>query len=69
MWDDVFPPDVHISPDRKMAWMVVRIRALAKQGKENLDFESAWVATYEKVSGKWLMTAISSSIEEATQSK
>lgn len=65
MWDDVVPPEVHVSPEGKMAWMAVHIRARAKQAGEDLDFESAWIATYEKHSGQWRMTTISSSIEDA----
>jgi ketosteroid isomerase-like protein len=65
MWNDVVPPEIRLSPDRKMAWMAVHIRARAKQAGEALDFESAWVATYEKNAGQWRMTTISSSIEDA----
>jgi ketosteroid isomerase-like protein len=68
-WDDVTPPEIRISPDGKMAWMAVHIRARAKQGSEALNFESAWVATYEKLNHRWLMTSISSSIEEAPKPK
>lgn len=69
VWDDIAPPVVRISPDRKMAWMAVRIRALGKQGQEEFDFESAWVATYEKSGGQWRMTSVSSSIEETPKPK
>ena len=65
MWDDVVAPEVRVSPDRRMAWMAVHIRARAKQAGEDLDFESAWIATYEKHGGQWRMTTISSSIEDA----
>ena len=65
MWDDVVPPEIRLSPDRKMAWMAIHIRAHAKQAGEDLDFESAWIATYEKHAGGWRMTTISSSIEDA----
>jgi hypothetical protein len=64
-WDDVLPPEIRLSPDRKMAWMAVHIRARAKQAGEDLNFESAWIATYEKYAGQWRMTTISSSIEDA----
>lgn len=67
MWDDAVAPEVRISKDRNMAWMAVHIRARARQAREELDFESAWVATYEKTEGQWQMTTISSSIEESSK--
>jgi uncharacterized protein (TIGR02246 family) len=65
VWDDIVAPEVRISPDGRMAWMAVHIRAVARQNQEVLDFESAWVATYEKSEGRWRMTSVSSSIEDA----
>jgi hypothetical protein len=52
-WDDVIPPRVQISPDGKMASVVVQIRARYRDwtglslGEEH-KFLSSWVATYEK---------------------
>lgn len=62
-WDDVSPPVVRISPDGQMGWMIVRVRiaysgtdASGKPVKE--DSVLAWMSTYEKMTGKWLMTAV-----------
>src|SRR3954468_6658878 len=68
-YEDMVPPAVHLAPDGKSAWMAVQIRAHMKMkaaGKppEELDFQSAWLATYEKQNGKWLMTAIAYSVPE-----
>ena len=69
VWDDTTATEIRVSADGKMAWMAVHIRALGKQGQEEFDFESAWVATYEKAGGHWRMTSVSSSLEEAPKPK
>ena len=66
-YEDMAPPVVHIAPDGKSGWMAVQIKAhitMKQEGKppEEMDFQSAWLATYEKQNGKWLMTAIAYSV-------
>jgi hypothetical protein len=68
-FDDMVPPAVHVAPDGKSAWMAVQIRAHItntepRKAPEEIDFQSAWLATYEKQNGKWLMTAIAYSVPE-----
>jgi hypothetical protein len=66
-WENVVPPVVHIAPDGKTGWMAVQLRAeLTEQhdGKppEQINFDMAWMANYEKQNGKWRMTAIAYSV-------
>jgi hypothetical protein len=67
MWDDLEPPHVVISGDGTQAWMAVAIEARlssvdADGHTPERAFESSWIATYEKVDGRWLMTGIASSV-------
>ena len=61
-WDDLEPPIIHVSPDGKIGWMIVRVRiaytktdASGAQSKE--DTVMAWMSVYEKHGGKWLHVA------------
>jgi hypothetical protein len=61
-WDDLEPPIIRISPDGKMGWMIARVRiAYTKMGaegaREKEDTVMAWMSTYEKRDGKWLLVA------------
>src|SRR5262249_44416900 len=61
-WEDASPPVVRIGSDGRSALMAVRMAAkltMSAAGKppENLDFQSAWLASYEKQNGKWVMVA------------
>lgn len=66
-FDDMVPPSIHVAPDGRSAWMAVQIRAnitSTEPGKapQRIDFQSAWLATYEKQNGQWKMTAIAYSV-------
>ena len=66
-FEDLAPPAIHISPDGRSAWMAVQIKAkitMTEPGKqpENIDFQSAWLSTFEKQNGHWKMTAIAYSV-------
>jgi hypothetical protein len=66
-WDDVTPPEVRISQDGSMAWMLVSIEANLniknKAGEEKPQtLVSSWISTYEKRRGKWQMVAIASTV-------
>jgi hypothetical protein len=66
-WENVVPPVVHIAPDGNTGWMAVQLHAeLTEQqdGKapEQINFDMAWMANYEKQNGKWKMTAIAYSV-------
>ena len=66
-FEDIVPPAIHVSPDGRSAWMAVQIKAkitMTQQGKppEDIDFQSAWLSTFEKQNGQWKMTAIAYSV-------
>ena len=61
-WDDLETPIIQVSPDRKMGWMIVRVRiAYTKTNdagaKSKEDTVMAWMSAYEKRDGKWLLVA------------
>jgi hypothetical protein len=61
-WDDLEPPIIRISPDGKMGWMIVRVRIAytrtdAGGATSKEDTVMAWMSTYEKHDGKWLLVA------------
>jgi hypothetical protein len=69
VWDDMTPPHVWVSGDGTSAWMAVHIEArLAAVDDPEAErrFESSWIATYEKVAGRWLMAGIASSVVDRT---
>ena len=51
---DMVSPVVKISGDKTLAWVIVQVEARGKRGKENYEFQSAWIELYEKQSGKWV---------------
>jgi hypothetical protein len=64
-WDDIAPPRIRISPDGRMAYVVVQKSVLlTSQGgsgqrtAEHTVF--AWVEIYEKRNGKWTLMAVAS---------
>ena len=68
-WDDVEAPIVHVSPDGKMGWMIVQVRIAYTETdvsgkKTNQDSVAAWMSTYEKQNGNWIMTAVTSTFAE-----
>lgn len=69
VWDDLVQPHVSASVDGTSAWMAVHIEARLASVDDPLDereFESSWIATYEKIDGRWLMVGISSSVVDRT---
>ena len=64
-WDDIAPPIIHISPDGRMAWKVVRKRvgltapdSTGRLVEEHTIF--AWVEILEKLDGRWKLVAVAS---------
>jgi hypothetical protein len=64
-WDDIAPPLIRISPDGRMAYVVVqkRVRLTAPDSAgiprpEHVVF--AWVEIYEKRAGRWTLTLVAS---------
>jgi len=67
-WDDMEPPTIRISPDGKMAWMIVRLKGkymhtLDGGEKRVEEFVCAWLTTYEKQGGRWLHIANASTFQ------
>jgi hypothetical protein len=65
-WSDAAPPIITVSPDGRMAWMAVKIRAryLDRTRPEAGEkaFKSSWIATYERVGCAWKMTGNASAV-------
>ena len=64
-WDDVAPPRIRISPDGRMAWVVVQKRVhVTSPGPAGSPVAErtryAWLSVYEKHEGEWRMVAIAS---------
>jgi hypothetical protein len=64
-WDDLAPPLIRISPDGKMAYVVVqksvRLTAPDTAGLHRAEHTVfAWVELYEKLNGKWTLMAVAS---------
>ena len=65
-WDDLAPPQIHISPDGRMAYVIVEKRVhvtITPSGSAAARVARvryAWLSVYEKIGGRWLMTAIAS---------
>lgn len=64
-WDDIAPPRIRISPDGRMAYVVVQKSVLltsqagsGQPAAEHTVF--AWVEIYEKRNGKWTLMAVAS---------
>jgi hypothetical protein len=64
-WDDIAPPLIRISPDGRMAYVVVqkRVRLTAPDSAgvprpEHVVF--AWVEIYEKRDSRWTLTLVAS---------
>jgi hypothetical protein len=70
VWDDLVQPHVAVSHDGTFAWMAVHIEArlaAVDDPQTEREFESSWIAMYEKVDGRWLMAGISSSVVDRTE--
>ena len=65
-WDDLAPPRIRISADGRMAYVIVEKRVhvtMAPSGGGAAAVERvryAWLSVYEKIDGRWQMTAIAS---------
>jgi hypothetical protein len=65
-WSDSAPPLIRLSPDGRMGWMSVKVRARyverAKPEAGEKAFRSSWIATYERVGCGWKMTGNASAV-------
>ena len=65
-WDDAAPPRIRISPDGRMAYVIVEKRvhvtsASPRGGAPVVErMRYAWLSVYEKQGGEWRMTVIAS---------
>lgn len=64
-WDDIAPPRIRISPDGRMAWVVVQKRvhvtgpdSTGAPRQERVRY--AWLSVYEKLDGRWRLVGIAS---------
>ncbi|MGD8428154.1 MAG: hypothetical protein PVH63_11000 [Balneolaceae bacterium] len=60
-WDDIDPPIIKVSRDGTLAWTITRkkVRYLYKDEKGLLNESKtifAWMSTYEKRKGNWVVT-------------
>jgi hypothetical protein len=61
MWDDAADPQITISSDGKLAFMIVQIKAevaAIDNPESKRDFSDSAIETFEKGSNGWQMTAI-----------
>jgi hypothetical protein len=65
-WSDAAPPMIKVSPDGRMGWMAVKVRARyldrTKPEAGEKAFRSSWIATYERVGCAWKMTGNASAV-------
>ncbi len=64
-WDDASEPVIVISPDGKMAWMVVEIKvevAPISNPVDKRNFMNSAIQTFEKGADGWHMTAIAATV-------
>jgi hypothetical protein len=65
-WSDAAPPVIEVSPDGRMGWMAVKVRARyvdrAQPKVAEKAFKSSWIATYQRVGCDWKMTGNSSAV-------
>jgi hypothetical protein len=65
-WSDAAPSVVTVSPDARMGWMAVKVRARyierAKPEAGEKAFKSSWIATYQRVGCEWKMTGNASAV-------
>lgn len=59
VYRDKIPPEVKISADGSLGWVIAQVEAKGEQttsqGKvEPLEFVSAWISLYEKRGGRWV---------------
>jgi hypothetical protein len=64
VYEDVERPLIRVDGDA--AWMLVHVRAARTTfaGEPVPGFEAAWIGAYQRIDGRWLLVAISSSIAE-----
>lgn len=65
-WSDAAPPSITVSPDGRMAWTAVQVRARymerAKPEAGEKTFRSSWISTYQRDGCAWKMTGNSSAV-------
>jgi hypothetical protein len=64
---DLVPPEVRVSPDGKLAWLVAQTKAAGVRRDESgaeqpIEYVTAWVVLFEKRDGRWTRMGVSSFI-------
>ena len=70
-WDDLAPPHIRISPDGRMAYVIVqkkvRLTSRDSLGRERPEHTVyAWLEVYEKRDGRWTLMAVASTDQPGT---
>ena len=58
VYRDLVPPEVRVSPDGRLGWVIVQVEAAGEQSQDGgslaeVSFVSAWIETYERRDGRW----------------
>jgi hypothetical protein len=70
-WNDLAPPHIRISPDGRMAYVIVqkkvRLTSRDSLGRERPEHTVyAWLEVYEKRDGRWTLMAVASTDRPGT---
>jgi hypothetical protein len=73
-WEDIAPPIIRVAQDASMAYVIVhkRVRLTAQNERGETEEETtifAWMETYEKQRGKWVLTAVASTNQPPLSSR
>jgi hypothetical protein len=74
VWEDVEPPIIRISPDGRMAYVIVQkdvhVSAPDRDGTPVEEHKIyAWLETYEKENGAWRLTTVASTDRPASKTQ
>jgi Domain of unknown function (DUF4440) len=67
-WEDVESPIIRVSDSGDLAYAIYRVHShytpnTTPSDREETDFISAWIATYELIDGTWKLTSVASTFE------
>jgi hypothetical protein len=73
LYDDMIRPQVKISDDGTLGWVIVQVKAEGvrygneEQAERPLEFVCGWIELYEKVEGNWKMVGNVSNFRPGTK--
>ncbi len=64
---DLVPPEVRVSPDGNLAWLIAQTKAAGVRrgddgAEQPIEYVTAWVVLFEKRDGRWTRMGVASSI-------